>query len=97
MSERASHRKIKAVVGFAFGIILGIVLYMILDFALEYHWKHALIITSIATLFMALSLALTGKYCLIIITVCVTPNSPSSLPLLAAATRSICGSVGPVF
>ncbi|PIK35751.1 hypothetical protein BSL78_27419 [Apostichopus japonicus] len=61
MSERASHRKIKAVVGFAFGIILGIVLYMILDFALEYHWKHALIITSIATLFMALSLALTVR------------------------------------
>lgn len=62
MSERASHRKVKAVVGFLVGIILGIVLYMVLDFGLEYHWKHALIITSVATLFMALCLALTGNY-----------------------------------
>ncbi|KAJ8042716.1 DC-STAMP domain-containing protein 2 [Holothuria leucospilota] len=61
MSERSSHRKIKALVGFVFGIILGICLYMVLDFALEYEWKAALIITSVASLFMAVSLALTVR------------------------------------
>ncbi|XP_041457117.1 uncharacterized protein LOC121409282 isoform X3 [Lytechinus variegatus] len=61
LSDRGSHKKLKAVVGFLVGLILGGLLFLGLYYGLDYPIYPALIIAVLGTAFMALCLAFTVR------------------------------------
>ena len=66
LSERGEHKKLKAIVGFFVGIIFGGVLFLGLYYGLEYGLEAAVVITALSTTLMAVSLAFTGMYLLLV-------------------------------
>ncbi|XP_054749544.1 uncharacterized protein LOC129255021 isoform X1 [Lytechinus pictus] len=61
LSDRGSHKKLKAIVGFLVGLILGGLLFLGLYYGLDYPIYPALIIAVLGTAFMALCLAFTVR------------------------------------